>query len=96
MTGTGFAEKILPGGGVERVAVRVEPYGNEFVKVLSGLAEGDEVKAQGTAPRSGQNRQSGAAANTGSGQQNRQGSGPPMLPPGGGPARVYIGPGGGG
>jgi multidrug efflux pump subunit AcrA (membrane-fusion protein) len=85
-----FAEKVLPDGSggkrIERVAVRVEPYGEEFVKVIEGLAEGDEVKAQESPRRSGFDRQSGAAANTG--QQNRQGPG--MMPtiriggPGGG------------
>ena len=54
-----WAEKVLPGGGVERVAVRVEPYGDAFVKVLSGLAEGDVVKAQGVSSRSGESGQGG-------------------------------------
>jgi multidrug efflux pump subunit AcrA (membrane-fusion protein) len=86
--GTAFAEKVLSDGGkgakLERVAVRVEPYGEEFVKVLSGLAEGDEVKAQMPVPRSGENRQGSAATNTGSEQQ----------PPQRGPMIRIGGPGG--
>ncbi|MDR1468084.1 MAG: HlyD family efflux transporter periplasmic adaptor subunit [Spirochaetaceae bacterium] len=77
--GAAFAEKILPDGGLARVAVQVVPYGEEFVKVMSGLAEGDEVKAQGVAPRSGQ---SGTVTNTGNRQQN-QTPGMPMIRIGG-------------
>jgi multidrug efflux pump subunit AcrA (membrane-fusion protein) len=72
--GQAYAERVLPGGGVERVSVQVEPYGEEFVKITSGLAEGDEVKAQEQASFSGQNRQDNAASE---GQrQNRQ----PLMP----------------
>jgi hypothetical protein len=107
--GEAYAEKILPGGGVERVSVRVEPYGQDFVKVISGLAEGDELKAQAGPPVSGRNRQNGAAgAGTDPGpggqrQDQRQDASPvrvmPMMPgagPSGGRSSGTRIPGGGG
>jgi hypothetical protein len=71
---------------VERVSVQVEPYGEEFVKIISGLAEGDELKAQEQPSVSGWNRQNGAAAGAEGRRQDVQPT--PFMPgmPGGGPS----------
>ena len=45
--GKSFAEKILPDGSVQAVDVQIEPYGFEFVNVISGLEEGEVLKNQG-------------------------------------------------
>ncbi|EFW39221.1 efflux RND transporter periplasmic adaptor subunit [Treponema phagedenis] len=45
--GEPFADKILEGGKTEAVAVTVAPYTHGFVKILSGLQEGDQVANQG-------------------------------------------------
>ena len=44
--GTPFAEKILPDGSTQRVTVEVEAYGTSFVKILSGVNNGDRLKQQ--------------------------------------------------
>lgn len=44
--GTPFAEKILPDGSTQRVTVEVEAYGTSFVKILSGVNDGDRLKQQ--------------------------------------------------
>lgn len=59
--------------GNEKISVKVQPYGNEYVKVLEGL-EGGEVLIQQTTPkRSGMNRNRNGSG-SGSGSQ-RNGSG---------------------
>jgi multidrug efflux pump subunit AcrA (membrane-fusion protein) len=85
-----FAEKILKDGAAERVEVQVEPYGDGFVKIISGLSEGDELAAQEISRLSGwngQNRQGGNIQN-----QNRQQN--PMMPmmPGSPPSGGRGGP----
>ncbi len=67
--------------GQEKKAVKVQQYGNEYVKVIEGL-EGGEVLIQQSKPRS-----SGMNRNRNSGSNNRNGGGgmPGAGGPGGGP-----------
>jgi multidrug efflux pump subunit AcrA (membrane-fusion protein) len=90
--GDSFAEKIIKDGETLRVAVKVTPYGNDFVRINSGLEEGDVLKAQKTPAVSGQARQfrgEGRQQIQGSeGQSRRQSpSGPVIMMPGGGRLR---------
>ncbi|MDR1177997.1 MAG: HlyD family efflux transporter periplasmic adaptor subunit [Spirochaetaceae bacterium] len=78
--GRAYAEKVLPGGGVERVFVQVEPYGEEFVRIKSGLAAGDELKAQESAALSGRSQRNDD-------RQNRQRGAQPVMPMMGGRLR---------
>lgn len=68
---TAFVEKINPDGGTERTAVQVEPYGAEFVKIISGLAEGDVLKTQQRQRVSGGARQT-RQQNGAQGQRRQQ------------------------
>ncbi|MDR0663147.1 MAG: efflux RND transporter periplasmic adaptor subunit [Spirochaetaceae bacterium] len=72
--GTAYAERLDENGRGERVLVNVEPYGNSFISVISGLNEGDELKALRQPVVSGR------------GGGRRQGGGPQGGPPGGGRA----------
>jgi multidrug efflux pump subunit AcrA (membrane-fusion protein) len=85
-----FAEKILKDGATERVEVQVEPYGDGFVNIISGLSEGDELTAQEISRPSGLNRQRGQGGDAQN--QNRQQN--PMMPmmPGGPPPGGRSGP----
>ncbi len=86
--GKSFAEKILPDGSVQAVDVQIEPYGFEYVNVISGLQEGDVLKNQGGGLKSGRLR---ATSTRGSSGQNRNSGGmsaggmPGNPPPGGRP-----------
>ena len=63
--------------GNEKLSVKVQPYGNEYVKVLEGL-EGGEVLIQQTTPkRSGmnRNRNGGTGGNSGSSKNSGGSSG---------------------
>lgn len=51
----------------KRIDVQVQPYGKEFVKVISGLSGGETLKAQSMPAQSGWNRNSGKNRNPGSG-----------------------------
>lgn len=68
--GVMFAEKMLEDGSFERVEVRIAPYSGEFVKVISGISEGDVLKAQEQPPISG-----AARGGSGQGGQGNQGRG---------------------
>lgn len=91
--GKSFAEKILPDGSVQAVDVQIEPYGFEFVNVISGLEEGDVLKNQGGGLKSGKLRTNYQRGNPG---QNKNSGGmrapsgmsggmPPAGMPGGRP-----------
>ena len=91
--GKSFAEKILPDGSVQAVDVQIEPYGFEFVNVISGLEEGDVLKNQGGGLKSGKLRTNSQRGNPG---QNKNSGGmrapsgmsggmPPAGMPGGRP-----------
>ena len=91
--GKSFAEKILPDGSVQAVDVQIEPYGFEFVNVISGLEEGDVLKNQGGGLKSGKLRTNSQRGNSG---QNKNSGGmrapsgmsggmPPAGMPGGRP-----------
>lgn len=69
--GKAFVERIAANGDVERIDVRVRPYGQNFVSVISGLQEGDVVKAQQQTPVSGQGGRPGG---------NRPGGNMPRMP----------------
>ena len=62
--------------GNEKISVKVQPYGNEYVKVLEGL-EGGEVLIQQTTPkRSGMNRnRNGSGSGSGSQKNGSGGNG---------------------
>lgn len=51
----------------KRIDVQVQPYGKEFVKVISGLSGGETLKAQSMPAQSGWNRNSGKNRNPGPG-----------------------------
>ena len=70
--GKSFAEKILPDGSVQAVDVQIEPYGFEFVNVISGLEEGDVLKNQGGGLKSGKLRTNSQRGNPG---QNKNSGG---------------------
>lgn len=54
--GKSFAEKVKKDGSIEIVEVEIEPYGFEFVNIISGLKEGDVLKNQGSGLKSGRLR----------------------------------------
>lgn len=51
----------------KRIDVQVQPYGKEFVKIISGLSGGETLKVQSMPVQSGWNRNSGKNRNPGSG-----------------------------
>ncbi|MDR2601522.1 MAG: HlyD family efflux transporter periplasmic adaptor subunit [Spirochaetaceae bacterium] len=51
-----YAEKVVDGGKTVRVDCVAAPYGRNFFRIISGLSEGDELKALREKPVSGQNR----------------------------------------
>ena len=51
--GTAFAEILNRDGSTTKVEVAVEPYGLEYVNVVSGLEGGEILKAQSDASKSG-------------------------------------------
>ena len=75
--GTAFAEILSRDGKSTKVAVEVEPYGLEYVNVLSGLEGGEILKAQSDASKSGRMSVSkkGQKANK---KKNNQQNQPPM------------------
>ena len=83
----GYEDKkayVVLARGEEKKSVTVQPYGNEYVKVLEGL-EGSEVLTQQSVPRiSGQNRNRNNTGNNN--RNNNRGSGGGM-PAGGFPGR---------
>ena len=42
--GENFALRLSDSGDFEKIKVEVEPYGKDYVKILSGLKEGDKVQ----------------------------------------------------
>ena len=88
--GKSFAEKILKDGSVQTVDVNIEPYGFDFVNIISGLQEGDVLKNQGGGLKSGRLRGSsskGSASGSKQGSGNNRSGGMPAgsPPPGGRP-----------
>ena len=86
--GKSFAEKIMPDGSVQAVDVQIEPYGFEFVNVISGLEEGDVLKNQGGGLKSGKLRTNSQRGNPGQNKNSggmRTSSGIPGGMPGGRP-----------
>ncbi|MBR1911532.1 MAG: HlyD family efflux transporter periplasmic adaptor subunit [Treponema sp.] len=64
----------------QKIAVTVEPYGSEYVKITSGLSGGEVLKAQSEPMASGWNRQRGGfdgKSNNKSGSQGRNAGAPP-------------------
>jgi multidrug efflux pump subunit AcrA (membrane-fusion protein) len=68
--GRAYAERLGENGRGERVFINVEPYGDSFVSVQSGLKEGDVLKALQ------------AAAVSGRSSRQRQSAGPGAVPGG--------------
>lgn len=82
--GTAFAEILARDGKITKVAVEVEPYGLEYVNVLSGLEGGEMLKAQSNASKSGKmsvsKKGQKAQKNKNNQQQPPMGAGgPPMF-----------------
>ena len=75
--------------GNEKRSVKVQPYGNEYVKVLEGLEGGEILLQQSTPKRSGMNRNRPGAGTGGSSKKNSgsSGGGPGGFPGGGFPGR---------
>ena len=75
--------------GNEKRSVKVQPYGNEYVKVLEGLEGGEILLQQSTPKRSGMNRNRPGAGTDGSSKKNSgsSGGGPGGFPGGGFPGR---------
>lgn len=68
--GENFALRLSESGDFEKIKVEVEPYGRDYVKILSGLSEGDRVRLSVSKPdkkavpmqnagKAGTNRKSG-------------------------------------
>ncbi|MDR3301337.1 MAG: HlyD family efflux transporter periplasmic adaptor subunit [Spirochaetaceae bacterium] len=95
--GGAFVERILADGTKERVVVQIARYGDDFVKVLSGLAEGDVLAAQEAPRPSGWNKsQTQSRSEKTSDRQEKTNSvlpGMPSMPTmGGGPGGGRGGP----
>ncbi len=73
--------------GNEKRTVKIQPYGNEYVKVLEGLEGGEVLLQQSTPKRSGMNRNRPGAGSGSSSKQNSgsSGGGPGGFPGGGFP-----------
>ena len=78
--GSAFVEVLGRGGNVERVEVQVQPYGTDYVEIVSGLSGGEVLKAQSDASKSG--RMSTFKKGSKSSRNNQGGMGGPMgMPP---------------
>ena len=80
--GSTFVDVIERGGQVKRTEVEVEPYGIEYVNVLSGLQGGEILKAQVDATKSGRMNVQKRGTNNKSGNNRQQGGGFGGPPPG--------------
>ncbi len=79
--GSAFAEVIASNGKTTKVEVQVAPYGVNYVNIINGLEEGEVLKAQSSASKSGRlNIKNSKARSTGT---NNQRQGGVMAPPGG-------------
>lgn len=80
--GTAFAEIMNRDGSTTKVAVEVEPYGLEYVNVLSGLEGGEILKAQSDVSKSGRMSVSKKGQKAQKNNKNQQQQ-PPMggMPP---------------
>ena len=80
--GTAFAEVLSRDGKSTKVAVEVEPYGLEYVNVISGLEGGEMLKAQSNASKSGRMSVSKKGQKASKNKKNQQNQ-PPMggMPP---------------
>jgi multidrug efflux pump subunit AcrA (membrane-fusion protein) len=85
-----FAEKILSDSTTERITVQVRPYGEDFVQILEGLSEGDELTAQELSRPSGWNK-TAAQSRSGQTSERQNNSVMPMMP---GTPSMGGGPGG--
>lgn len=74
--------------GNEKLSVKVQPYGNEYVKVLEGLEGGEVLLQQSTPKRSGMNRN---RPGVGSGSSSKKKSGSSGGAPGGFPGGSFPG-----
>jgi multidrug efflux pump subunit AcrA (membrane-fusion protein) len=79
-----FAEIIGEGGAKKRVNVRVEPYGEGFVRILEGLSEGDTLAAREAPSVSGGNRGPGQNRQNMTGRPSSMMLAAPGFMPGGG------------
>lgn len=84
--GSSFVEIVERGGQTQKVAVEVEPYGTDYVNIISGLEGGEMLKAQSDASKSGRMSVQKRGANTknaGNNNRNQGGGGFGGPPPGG-------------
>lgn len=83
--GAAFAEIIGRDGKTQKVEVKVQPYGIDYVNILEGLSGGEVLKAQSSAEKSGRMRVSGkngkssSNKNAGNSQNGPGGMGPPPM-----------------
>lgn len=82
--GKAFVQKVLENGSLQEADVQVEQYNKNYVSILSGLAEGDVLKAQSSESASGRLRIS-SSKEQGSSKSNNQNSRPMQGEGPGGP-----------
>ena len=73
--GTAFAEILGRDGKTTKVEVTVEPYGLDYVNIISGLSGGEMLKAQSSAGESGRMRISKKGQKAQKNNKNKQGQG---------------------
>jgi len=79
--GGAFAEVLSRDGKITKVAVEVEPYGLDYVNVISGLKGGEILKAQSDASKSGRMSVSKKGQKAQKTNNSRQNQGGMMAPP---------------
>lgn len=79
--GEAFAEIIGRDGKTTKVAVKVQPYGIDYVNILEGLSGGEILKAQSSASKSGRMRISGKNGKNSQKNGNQGGPGGMGGPP---------------
>ncbi len=84
--GRAYVEKIISkAGGTKKIFVTVEPYGTEYVQIISGLSVGDSVKQLNAGAISGRFRNNRKKSNTKNdksgkmGEPGGAGAPPPMM-----------------
>lgn len=80
--GSSFVEVLERGGQTKKVEVEVEPYGVDYVNVLSGLQGGEMLKAQSAANKSGRMNVQKRGTNNRNGNNRAQPGGFGGPPPG--------------
>lgn len=83
--GKAFVEVIGRNGSVTKQSVEVEPYGTDYVNIISGLEGGEVLKAQSSESKSGRMRVNSTRGNNSSNNKNGMPGGGGFGGPPGGP-----------